>query len=180
MAEGGLPQLRMRISLETSLTVPGLADGYRISALEGGKLEDWIEVLNSTGDLGEWTIERARRATAPSDGSRVLGDAIFVAYRGTTPVATACLTAHPDTPDAELGWVAVLPDHRHRGLGRAVCTSVLQDMKRRGYGGAFLLTDDHRLAAIGLYWSLGFRPEITHDSHNDRWATLRERLGLHG
>ncbi len=179
MVEGGLPQLRMWIALDTILPRPGLAASYRVSVLEGGRLADWVAVLNSVGDLGEWTVERAQRATAMGNRAQVLADAICMAYCGTTPAATACLTAHPDSPDAELGWVAVHPNHRHRGLGRTVCTGVLQDMQRRGYEGAFLLTDDHRLAAIGLYWSLGFRPEIAHDSHGDRWAILRERLGLH-
>ncbi len=178
MAEVGQPQLRMQVSLGSLLHAAVVPSGYRVSVLEGSRLPDWIAVLNSVGDLGEWSEQRALQALAPGRRAQVLADAIRIVYSGDCPAATACLTAHLDTADAELGWVAVRPDRRRLGLGRAVCSAVLLDMKARGYSRAFLLTDDHRPAAIGLYWSMGFRPEMTHESHEGRWMHLRERLGL--
>ncbi|NLT42180.1 MAG: GNAT family N-acetyltransferase [Anaerolineae bacterium] len=178
MEGGGLPQLRMQLSLTREVWAPPIAPGYELRLLAEEGMEDWIAVLNSTGDLGCWTVERAHRAIGPGGRSMVPAEAIQMAYHAGRPVATACLTVHPDCGDAELGWVAVHPGHRRRGLGRLVCAAVLQDMRLRGYRRAFLLTDDHRSSAILLYWLMGFRPELTHPSHRQRWEGLAQRLGL--
>jgi ribosomal protein S18 acetylase RimI-like enzyme len=61
---------------------------------------------------------------------------------------------------ALIGGVAVHPDARGRGLGRAVCGFVLAEALARHHGSAALMVDDWNHAAIRLYRSLGmsYRP----------------------
>jgi GNAT superfamily N-acetyltransferase len=78
---------------------------------------------------------------------------------------------------AALGWsapsvglvagVAVHPDARRRGLGRAVCGFVIAEALRR-YGCAALMVDAGNEAAIGLYRGLGM-------SHRPTLAAYAER-----
>jgi GNAT superfamily N-acetyltransferase len=46
---------------------------------------------------------------------------------------------------AELGWVAVDPHHRRKGLGTAVCASVTTRLIQAGYQDIHLYTEDLRL-----------------------------------
>jgi mycothiol synthase len=80
----------------------------------------------------------------------------------------------PDTGTVHM--VTVAPQHRGRGLGRALVLAVLHRFHRLGLRRAVLLTDDFRLPAIGTYLGLGFRPRLTHDSHAERWREVSTRL----
>ncbi|MCJ7822097.1 MAG: GNAT family N-acetyltransferase, partial [Armatimonadetes bacterium] len=71
-------------------------------------------------------------------------------------------------------------EHRGRGLGRALVLSVLRRLREVGVASATLDTDDFRLPAIRLYLALGFRPELTHESHAERWRDVRRELGPEG
>ena len=75
-----------------------------------------------------------------------------------------------------LDYVVSHPNHRGKGLGRAVCTAVLRFFVDRGYESVVLLTDDWRLPAIGLYLSLGFVPEMTRGDMPSRWKAVMARL----
>jgi mycothiol synthase len=171
-----LPQLHMRHRLEQlpELDVP---DGYQLAALESGDLERWVALLNDNGELGAWTRERAAPYFGPHT-TVLLGESYFVLHDA-TPVATAQLQLHPDdeyAPLAELGWVAVSPAQRGRGLGYLVCLAVLRRAAATHQSGVFLRTDDHRYPAIATYLKLGFEPWLRDASAAARWA--RVRLGL--
>ena len=45
-------------------------------------------------------------------------------------------------------------------------------LRDRGYKTAVLSTDDERIAALSLYYSLGFRPIYEHESHPARWEAV--------
>ena len=75
-----------------------------------------------------------------------------------------------------LDYVACHPDHRGRGLGRAVCLGVLGFFAERGYESVSLTTDDVRLPAIALYLSLGFTPDMTRGDMPGRWEKIMRQL----
>ena len=72
--------------------------------------------------------------------------------------------------------VAVLPDHRGRGLGHLLNALVLHRLKSLGYQKAHLKTDDWRLPAIKTYLAAGFHPLNTHESHPERWEAIFAKL----
>ena len=77
------------------------------------------------------------------------------------------------------GWfrmVAVDPDSRGSGAGRLIGLAALHSLAERGYKTVVLSTDDDRLSAINLYYSIGFRPIYTHPSHKQRWEIIMKQL----
>ena len=76
----------------------------------------------------------------------------------------------------EIGWIAVHPEHRRRGLGEAVTRLALDRALNLGPRTILLYTEDHRLDALRLYLRLGFRPALRHRSHRRRWRSVADRL----
>ncbi|MGQ9555541.1 MAG: GNAT family N-acetyltransferase [Anaerolineae bacterium] len=171
-----LPQLIMRLADLGHLPEVKLPPGYELRRFRPGDEQVWIDLLNSTGSLGEWSLATAReRMSAPV--AHVVAEGIHFITSDGIAVATACLTHHTDREEAELGWVGASPLHQGKGLGYQVSLATLHYIRQRGYRAAVLFTDDHRLPAIKTYLRLGFRPIITHESHPQRWQALLSQLG---
>jgi len=178
-----------------------LPDGYTCRRLRSGEEAVWAQVLNGCGELGHWDEERVERALAGG----ITRERIWFVCAGDQPVATACVCLHagalgarrwafgPDEPirtpkaehptpnaDAEIGWVAVVPERQGRRLGAQVTLAACHAARELGFDEAFLLTDDFRLPAIKTYLNLGFEPDCRHESHAGRWEALRRTLGPGG
>ena len=76
----------------------------------------------------------------------------------------------------QLQLLLTAKDARGLGAGRLVCLAALHSLSARGYKTAVLSTDDERIPAISLYYSLGFRPIYTHGSHKERWEKVLSRI----
>lgn len=81
-------------------------------------------------------------------------------------VANASLYDSEEGRCAELGWVAVRPEHRGHGLAYEICRGVLQFSRASRHRYVFLKTEDFRVAAIKTYLRLGFEPEVKPDQVN--------------
>jgi len=68
------------------------------------------------------------------------------------------LIARRAADEAELLTLGVTPACRRAGLGRALLTKALADLRASGAGTLFLEVDENNEAALGLYRSLGARP----------------------
>ena len=170
-------QLVMEHPLE-ALPEPVLPALYELRTLRPDDAPAWTVLLQRNGELGEWTPERAAPLFAP--GGPIAFEQSFVVEREGVPVATAQLALHSDGPFAplpELGWVAVDPAHRGRGLGYVVCLAVMRAAVLAGHTGIYLLTDDHRLPAIRVYLRLGFRPRMNDETAKARWQAIFTTLG---
>ena len=172
------PQLRMYLSSFYDVPALRLPPGVVLERFKPGDEARWAALLQAAGELGEWSVERARKAF---DGpERVPPEGIhFLVVDGET-VATACVLLHDGRPDpAELGNVAVLPQYRGRGFGKLISLAVLRYVESQGYRSCFLRTEPHRLAAIKIYLGLGFEPDLLgHESFAERWAGVWDALGL--
>jgi len=87
---------------------------------------------------------------------------IYVARQGGKAIAMAAL--HFTTSTAEGGKVAGLedcivhPEHRRRGIGKALLAYVLEQARAEGALRVVLLTDGDNMRAQALYRKLGFAP----------------------
>ena len=101
-----------------------------------------------------------------------------VICHGGIPIATATAWLYDKSPDSTgyVHMVGAMPEWKGRGLGYQVSLAALHEMKREGKKDAVLHTDDFRLAAVKIYLSLGFEPEMNHESHESRWEQVYQKL----
>jgi predicted GNAT family N-acyltransferase len=89
-----------------------------------------------------------------ADPEQVASAVHVVAYLDGRPVGTGRLLLDPSPgQNAHVGRVAVLRDHRGRGLGKAIMLALHEEARRRGYRG---ITVAAQLHAIAFYESLGY------------------------
>jgi uncharacterized protein (DUF2132 family)/predicted GNAT family acetyltransferase len=85
-------------------------------------------------------------------------------------VAVAC-GVQREAAWVELGWVAVAPEHRGRGLGRAVCSAVVAALLEAGHTRIIGSTQDERVQALRIYLAMGFSP-VQRPEKAARWAAV--------
>jgi len=105
----------------------------------------------------------------------VQGGMVFIETCETrTPVAVAAAECREDGW-VEIGWVAVVPEHRGRGLGLAACAALTRVLMAAGEKRIFGSTQDHRIAALRIYFTLGFHP-VHRTEKVQRWRTVCEAV----
>jgi len=157
---------------------PRLPEGYEMRLFRDSDLADYIALMHKRDLGGEWTPQRV---SAVRD-SVLPGGFFVVIHRATGRLAASAMAIHRPQglhPEGgELGWLAADPEHKGKGLGRAVVTAVVGRMIRAGYRRIYLQTDDFRLPALKVYLSVGFQPLMHSDDMPARWAAVRQRLGM--
>jgi len=114
---------------------------------------------------------------APLNRTLVEGSMVLVESEDAgTPVAVAAAERRLGGW-VELGWVAVAPDHRGRGLGLAVCTSLTRALLASGEARLIGSTQDHRLPALAIYFALGFHP-VFRAEKVARWQAVCHALRI--
>lgn len=142
-------------------SAPELPDGFALRSFGGaGDLEGLTDLQNAVFG-GSWgfspnSVEdieaRLRLKTCDAagvifatDGDRLAG------YNWTLRTAV---------PGGSTGWICmtgVHPDYRERGVGRAIVLAGMLYLTRKGVKTVELDVDDHNVAAVEMYDSLGFR-----------------------
>ncbi|MBC7842799.1 MAG: GNAT family N-acetyltransferase [Gemmatimonadaceae bacterium] len=106
-----------------------------------------------------------------------VGGEIFFALRGSDVVGTAAAIPHAGNV-IELAKLAVAPDARGRGLGRALTDAVIAFARSR-HAARVVLTSNTRLtAAVSLYRSLGFEARECPPGFGYETADLYMELAL--
>jgi mycothiol synthase len=172
----GDDQLMMRCTDLTNVAEPALPAGYSLRAYRPGDTRGWLDICNpaigttwTDADFGE------KMLNAPWFSP----DRVFMVEHGGEPVGTASAWQE-NAVQRKVGYthmVAIRPDHRGRGLGRALMRQVMRWFHEHGFRESILHTDDFRLPAIALYLSLGFEPLVRDDFHRRRWAAVEVALG---
>lgn len=169
-------QLRMIRRHLDGLPEISLSEGYGLRTFAPGDEQTWCDIMN-TGIGDGWTVDRCREQLTGQD--RFLPDALYFATFEGRPVGAACVW--PDAPGdlsrAQVHMVCVVPEHRNRRLGHLLTLAVLRHMKTKGFGAAYLFTDDFRIPAIKAYLRLGFEPDYVEENHRLRWARILPETG---
>ena len=160
--------------------LPGLPtprSGWTLRTLrsdDANELASFANVLQKAFADESWTPEKAFTAL-PGDPTV---QTTFVILNGPEIIATASARLLPERYPGSgyVHWVAADPAFAGQGLGHAVTLAVLHEFVRLGCHDSVLTTDDFRLPAIKTYWNLGFRPDFTHESQRERWASVTAQL----
>jgi mycothiol synthase len=146
---------------------PPLPDGYTLAACV--REREFVSLQSRAG----WQMREGQWDDLI--GRLIQGSMVFCADSGGDHVAVACMTTNETW--GELGWVAVVPEHRGRSLARVICAASMGAALRQGHIDLRLTTQDQRLSAIKTYVNLGWVPWIT-DASTDRWRVVLAELGL--
>ena len=115
---------------------------------------------------------------SPADAATLAARVGFLAVAGDEARVLGTATAW--TGEGGLGrihWVGVAPEVQGGGLARPLVLAALHRLAALGHAEAYLMTEDFRLPAIGLYRSLGFTPEPRDAGEAAAWAELLPLLG---
>lgn len=105
--------------------------------------------------------------------------------RATNAVVGTCSATH--NPNAgehhfpfggELASLAVGPEHRRRGLGRALSAAATRRLLDAGYDSIRVGVAPDRLPALSLFLNVGFAPCLLEDGDVGRWRDVFDELGL--
>ncbi|OGG47811.1 MAG: hypothetical protein A3F84_12775 [Candidatus Handelsmanbacteria bacterium RIFCSPLOWO2_12_FULL_64_10] len=139
-----------------------LPEGYAIRAYRDGDAGAFVRVKNAafageTGSGRAWTSEDFRKEYLESPHFRP--ERVFFAVCGEEPVGTttAWTWTHEGREVGLIHWVAVVPEHRGKGLGEALNVRALHHLREMGYREAVLNTNASHKAAVRLYHRLGFQ-----------------------
>jgi len=159
---------------KTSFPWVDLPAGYTLRTFRRKDRGKYIQLMRKAGFTGWNQVETVLQKALPEG-------IFFVEDSQGNLVATACCLHNPTRfhpSGGELGWVAVDPDHRGKGLGLVVCQEAVRRFLGAGYRRIYLLTDDWRLPAIKTYWKLGFIPFLYNSEMKERWQKVIKKLGL--
>ena len=165
-----LPQIIMRMPDLSRILPLEVPKGMIIHTHRAGDETAWEEIIESAfGTRYDFGHLDRLGGYAP--------EYVFYAEKDGRQLATATAVENPAYPGE--GWfrmIAAHKDARGLGAGRAVCLAALHSLKMRGYKSVVLSTDDERIPAISLYYSLGFRPVYSHESHKARWEKILPQI----
>ncbi len=127
--------------------------------LHRGRTADWPAVLavDASAFAPFWRLDASGLAEA-IEATPVARFRVAAPRRGASPVLAYAVTGLSGT-QGYLQRLAVHPDHRRRGLGRALGLDGLRWLRRKGMSEAVVNTQMGNDAALALYLSLGFRHE---------------------
>jgi mycothiol synthase len=160
----------------------------RFRTYREGDEPSWAVLMN-TGQMGEWTAQRAREQLTGRPTPQFDPQGFFVlaaprqGSRGAERLAGAACAWLRDPEERETGvlhMVCVLPEHRGRGLSYPLCLAVLHRFRQRAYRRVSLSTHEWRLGAVKVYLRLGFQPLYRHPRHPGQWAAVLRALGWTG
>ena len=177
------PGLRLKMVRETLDDLPALAPPPRkltIRPYAPGDEAAWGELIAAA--YPELAPDPARFAQVFGADAAALTErlAFLVALEDGRVLGTAAAWHGGPEGRADQGrihWVAVHPDVQGAGLSRPLVLWALHRLAALGHRDAYLMTEDFRLPAIGLYRTLGFRPEPRDATEERAWGELLPLLG---
>lgn len=168
---GKLPQIYMRHPDITNLPELVLPEGVTLHTHIEGTEENWENLIESA--FGHrYSFDACIR-----NGGDYKPEHVLYLSKDGKDIATTTAVEKDIFPGE--GWfrmVGVSADAKGTGAGRLIALAALHTLAKRGYKTVVLSTDDERLPAINLYYSLGFRPIYTHESHTERWNKILPQL----
>jgi ElaA protein len=119
------------------------------------EMEDALSVRRAVFIAEQGVTEAEEIDAYDGDPEQVTGAVHIVAYLDGQPAATGRLLLDaPKGQNAHIGRIAVLREHRRRGLGRLVMLALQDEALRKGCHG---VTVAAQLQAIPFYERLGYR-----------------------
>ena len=156
--------LRMWRKLD-ELPPADLSEGYRMRTYCPGDEAAFVRIKNGAfgaevGGGRDWTVEDFEKEYLASpyfEPERIFFAECNGELVGTT---TAWTAEHEGREVGLIHWVAVMPQHRKKGLGWSLNVQALHRLRELGYREAVLNTSEQLESAVRLYHRLGFQDVV--------------------
>lgn len=170
--------LHLERHLAVAVPRTALPRGYRLRPYRPGDEAAWTTLLRRAERLHPIGPESFLKAFPGDDRLRADRIAFAVDGRGET-AGTVGAWFTREGPRGHWGmvhWLAVDPDHRGRGLAKALLAWCLKRL-RRWHRMVYLGTSSSRTAALKLYLDFGFAPVLFSEADKRAWHGVARRLG---
>jgi mycothiol synthase len=159
-----------------------LPEGCRFRPYRPGDAETWTRLWVAADPFGQVDESTFAREFGDDD-ARLAERMVFLCDAAGREVGT--VTAWMGRPDIDpeagvVHWVALAPEVQGRGLARVLVAQVLLRLRQLGYGRAYLITQEARLAAIRTYLGFGFVPRVRDEAERAAWDRVRSQLPAPG
>jgi len=177
---GDLPHTRIVMVRQTLDDPPdaALPSPYSMRRYRAGDAGTWVRIHELADRYNKATAELYLEQFGSDDAE--LGERqLYICDGAGAEVGTVTAWHNADFPERNWGrvhWVAIVPAHQGRGLGKPLLGACLQRLLELGYEGAYLTTSPPRVAAINLYLRFGFVPNIKSEESLSAWRLLRGRI----
>lgn len=178
-----MKQLKM-IRYSAEVTETALPQGYYFSFFDGSDSDvfAWCDVCRRAGMVtSNDDADVFRRVMLSVEGIEPQKDIFFVVSPSGERVATSALIRRESDNSGYLHMVAAVPEARGQGIGHAMLSFAMKQAEERKLDFCRLTTDDHRLAALKVYLSGGFKPVLygaPEDNMRERWSVVCQNLGI--
>jgi len=153
-----------------------LPAGYRLAFYQPGDREHWIDLhlavdqfreRKEAGDCFDREFVPAEELTR-----RMLF--VFAPDGSCAGTSTAWFEK---TGEGRVHWVAVHPDHRGKGIAKALVCRTVEQLDRLHGGRITLHSGTWNHVAVHMYGKLGFVPQYGEKSTEEAWRLIREANG---
>jgi len=155
-----------------------LPPGYCMRAYRKGDRSRWVRIWQASEQYVKVTARTFDRAFG--------GDLAAMARRGFFLVGpdgrdVGTITAwyerrYRGRRWGRIHWVAIVPEHRGKGLCKAMMTAAMNRLRALGHRRAMLRTETPRLAAIRTYLDFGFVPDMRFGEARRAWKLIAEAM----
>jgi len=158
---------------DAALPVP-----YSMRRYQRGDVETWVRIHELADRYNKATPELYAEQFGSDDAE--LGERqLYLSGDADGAVGTITAWHNADFQERNYGrvhWVAIVPSHQGRGLGKPLLGACLRRLRELGYEGAYLTTSPPRVAAINLYLRCGFVPDVQSEEALSAWQLLKDRI----
>jgi len=149
--------------------------GYCLRTYQSGDQTRFFEIMELAGWMG-WNSEKLKPWL-----HRILPQGWFMAVENKTgQIAATCMATHDHTWQhpfcGELGWLGADPVHTGKSLGVVVASAVTKRFIEAEYRNIHLYTEHFRLAAIKIYFKLGYTPFIDYPNSLKTWKNVCKKI----
>lgn len=159
-----------------------LPPGYTMRWYQPGDAVHWMRIHHDAEPYHEITPELFNHEFG-CDSERLCACQCFLQDAVGRVVGTGTAWSAGESPEVPCGrvfWLAIIRSHQGRGLGRPLLAAVCHRLRELGHERACVFTSTGRLAAVNLYLSFGFQPQIRSESDRAVWDSVFAVLKARG
>ncbi|EDO37918.1 predicted protein [Nematostella vectensis] len=135
-------------------------EGYTLRGWWDGAEVVWLQIVKKAFEdfVKDWTAETF--VSRYKNQNNFFKDGFFMVKHKDTFVAT-CFSWQDkrDSSNGQLHWLAVLPEHQGKGIGKWLAVEVLKFFKSKGKTAVSLKAEVTNKKAIRFYKAIGFEKE---------------------